>query len=127
MTSASSAATNAAVAANSKDVCIRGVLTTTRARESTAPVSARLPLLPSGPGGVHEVTPREAQPPLWPRHDTTRSQDATAGDSHMPLLSLVLALQLQSTTFTADATMPASTVCKRLGGKNISPELHWSG
>src|SRR5665213_1619541 len=37
--------------------------TTTKARWSTAPATIRLPLLPSGPGGVHEVAPRGAQPP----------------------------------------------------------------
>jgi len=36
-----------------------------KARWFAAPVRARLPLLPSGPGGIHEVTPREAQPPSW--------------------------------------------------------------
>src|ERR1700678_120092 len=44
--------------------------TTTRIRWITAPATVRLPLLPSGSGGVHGVAPREAQPPSWLAHDS---------------------------------------------------------
>src|SRR5580698_3683196 len=53
--------------------------TTTEARLFTAPVRARLPLLPSGSGGVHEFTPREAQLPSWPGNDSIRRQLGSHG------------------------------------------------
>lgn len=37
------------------------------------------------------------------------------------------AFMLASATFKPDARMPLSTVYKRCGGANVSPELHWSG
>ncbi|HET9030784.1 MAG TPA: YbhB/YbcL family Raf kinase inhibitor-like protein [Candidatus Aquilonibacter sp.] len=43
----------------------------------------------------------------------------------MPLLSLVLAFQLQSTTFAPDTTIPKRAIAKDCGGQNVSPELHW--
>ena len=35
--------------------------------------------------------------------------------------------QLMSATFKPNTMLPISTVAKDCGGKNISPELHWSG
>ncbi len=43
----------------------------------------------------------------------------------MPLLSLLLALQLASSTFEPNATVPTTMVAKDCGGQNISPQLHW--
>jgi phosphatidylethanolamine-binding protein (PEBP) family uncharacterized protein len=45
----------------------------------------------------------------------------------MPLLSLMFAFELLSTTFQPNATMPVSVASKDCGGQNISPQLHWSG
>lgn len=43
----------------------------------------------------------------------------------MPLLSLVFAFELFSTTFQPNAMVPVSMVAKDCGGQNISPQLHW--
>lgn len=45
----------------------------------------------------------------------------------MSLLSLLLALQLVSSTFEPNATVPTTMVAKDCGGQNVSPQLHWSG
>jgi Raf kinase inhibitor-like YbhB/YbcL family protein len=42
-------------------------------------------------------------------------------------LITVAAFILASATFKPNATMPMSTVYKRCGGANVSPELHWQG
>jgi phosphatidylethanolamine-binding protein (PEBP) family uncharacterized protein len=39
----------------------------------------------------------------------------------------VLALTLSSTTFNPGATVPMTMVARDCGGKNISPQLSWSG
>lgn len=39
----------------------------------------------------------------------------------------VLAMQLHTTTFKPDATVPTSMVATDCGGENISPELDWKG
>ena len=45
----------------------------------------------------------------------------------MSLLSLLFALQLVSSTFGPNATVPTTMVAKDCGGQNISPQLHWTG
>ncbi len=45
----------------------------------------------------------------------------------MPVLSLLLAFQLLSSTFEPNATVPVTMVAKDCGGQNISPQLHWDG
>lgn len=43
------------------------------------------------------------------------------------VLSLLFALQLVSTTFEPNATVPITMVAKDCGGQNVSPQLHWTG
>lgn len=46
-----------------------------------------------------------------------------------PLLTLLFVFHVASTTFSAGATLPDSTMLNGLDchGPNVSPELHWSG
>src|SRR5581483_6846395 len=116
--------------------------TTTRVRWITAPVRARLPLLSSEPGGVHEVTPREAQPPSWPCHDSTglrrlspgksqppkpRSYDGkVGGESMIAAVVAAAALVLTSDDLRPGATMPRVLMATQCGGSNRKPALHWA-
>ncbi len=43
----------------------------------------------------------------------------------MLLAAATLAMQLFTSTFKSDTTVPTSMVAKDCGGENISPELHW--
>lgn len=43
------------------------------------------------------------------------------------MILAALTFSLASATFKPNSTMPASTVCSRYGGANVSPELHWQG
>jgi Raf kinase inhibitor-like YbhB/YbcL family protein len=45
----------------------------------------------------------------------------------MPVLSLLLAFQLFSSSFEPNATVPVTMVAKDCGGQNVSPQLHWNG
>jgi len=51
--------------------CSAWEATEREARETAAHARARLPLLPSGPGGVHGVALRGVRPPARPTHHTT--------------------------------------------------------
>lgn len=43
------------------------------------------------------------------------------------ILAAIAAFHLMSATFQPNAPMPITTVANDCGGKNISPELHWTG
>jgi Raf kinase inhibitor-like YbhB/YbcL family protein len=43
------------------------------------------------------------------------------------IIAAVTAFTIASATFKPNTTMPIGTVYTQCGGKNVSPELHWSG